>query len=98
MSASRMPWLLIFLAVHLAGPARTVAAAPPPAPPWDPESAYSDQALRGWTLHVHRSVLAKQNEALWADTRQELDSQLYRITRAVPAAALAQLRRVPLWV
>src|SRR5262249_61128848 len=52
-----------------------------------PESVYETRALRGWTLHINRELLA-------ADARQTakvievLDRQLEEITRVVPRAAV----------
>lgn len=66
------------------------AHAPAPVP------VYETRALRGWTLHVNRELLA-------ADVRQTakaielLDRQLVEITKVVPEAAVAKLRRVPLY-
>lgn len=53
--------------------------------------------VKGWTVHLH--------DALWEDQREDTErmlellvEQLGRVARAVPKAALAELRRVPIWV
>jgi len=61
-----------------------------------PDPLYETHILRGWTLHVHRELLA-------ADARQTLkalqllDKQLEEITNAVPNAAVAKLQKVRLY-
>ena len=64
-----------------------------PAP--TPTAAYATSAMRGWTVRIHPALLAE--EALCAAVLEELDHQLYAIVRAVPAAALAHLREIPIW-
>ncbi len=52
--------------------------------------------VSGWTLHIDRTLLA----AHAAETEKAvtlLRGQLDEIVRAVPAAAVAELRKVPLW-
>ena len=54
------------------------------------------QQVEGWTLHVHEDLL--QGDLAATERALELlTCQLRDITRVVPAAALAELRRVPLW-
>ncbi len=91
---SRLTFALLVLLA--AGPA--FAAAPPPRRAYDPESAYVVQRVRGWTVKVHTELLARDHDALCKDTLELLDDHLYRITRVVPAGALAKLRKVPIWV
>ncbi len=55
------------------------------------------RALAGWTVHVNRDLLAQDSPA--AERALELlRAQLDEITRIVPAAAVVELRRVPLWL
>jgi hypothetical protein len=56
------------------------------------------QSLRGWTLKVHKVLLERKNDDLRKKVLEELDNQLYRITRAIPAGPLAKLRKVPIWI
>ncbi|TAH34326.1 MAG: hypothetical protein EYC70_15375 [Planctomycetota bacterium] len=58
-------------------------------------AAYEERALRGWTLRLHPELLAQPEAA--ASVLAELDHQLYQVARAVPAAALPRLQRVPIW-
>jgi hypothetical protein len=61
-----------------------------------PDPVYETRVLRGWTLHIHRELLA-------ADARQTakalelLDEQLKGIIEVVPKAAVAKLQKVPLY-
>lgn len=61
-----------------------------------PDPIYETRSLRGWTLHIHRELLA-------ADVRQTvkalefLDRQLEEITKVVPKAAVTKLQQVPLY-
>jgi hypothetical protein len=92
-----MPRSTLVLLLLSVGP--TFAAAPPPRKPaWEPESHYIAQSLRGWTVKVNKRLLGKEHDALRKDTLELLDDHLYRITRVVPATALAKLRQVPIWV
>jgi hypothetical protein len=50
----------------------------------------------GWTLHVSRALLADQPEAT-ATAITLLEKQLAEIIRVVPPAAVAELKKTPLW-
>ncbi len=67
-------------------------------PPYDSLAAYAEQELDGWKVLVNRRVLAEENKELRDQTLRLLDDHLYRVTRVVPAEALAKLRKVPIWV
>jgi hypothetical protein len=67
-------------------------------PPDKPTSYYEKRELRGWTLRVHKDLLAEEHAKLLADVLAELGNHLYRIERAVPAEAVGKLRKVVLWV
>lgn len=56
---------------------------------------YTDIPMYGWTVRVARSELA---DASWKATREELETQLYRIAHVVPDGPLAQLRKIVIWV
>jgi hypothetical protein len=73
-----------------------VGAAPPPA--FDPVDDYVARSVRGWRVLVSRRLLVPEHDRLRKDTLELLDDHLFRITRAVPARALAKLRKVPIWV
>lgn len=59
--------------------------------------AYRTVDIDEWKVHVDQAFMEKQ-PAKWGQVRRELESQFYQISRAVPAAALVKLRKVPLWV
>jgi hypothetical protein len=105
-----MPRLaLCVLLAAFAGTA-TAPSAPPPAstpaptskaaekPAYDPIEHYKERRIEGWKVLVHRDLLTKEHRELGDETLKLLGDHLYRITRAVPAAALARLRKVPIWV
>jgi hypothetical protein len=69
----------------------------PPTTPYDPTSRYTLQEIEGWRIRVNRT-LPKDHKARWEEARNLLRFQLYQITRRVPNAAVAQLRKVPIWV
>jgi dipeptidyl-peptidase-4 len=50
----------------------------------------------GWTLHVSKSLLADEPEAT-AKAVSLLEEQLAEIIRVVPAKAVGELKKVPLW-
>lgn len=54
------------------------------------------RSLLGWRVHVHRDLLAKEAAAT-AKALGLLEVQLGEIVRVVPDAALAELRKVPLY-
>ncbi len=61
-----------------------------------PEPVYETRALRGWTLHINRELLAADARPT-AKALELLDRQLVEITKVVPKAAVAKLRKVPLY-
>ncbi len=52
--------------------------------------------ILGWTLHVSTSLLADEPEAT-AKAISLLEKQLVEIIRVVPAKAVSELKKVPLW-
>lgn len=56
----------------------------------------STRTLQGWTLHISRKLEQDDAVAL-ARSLELLDAQLQEIVRVVPAPAVAELRKVPLW-
>jgi dipeptidyl-peptidase-4 len=64
------------------------------APPLDP--VYETRAMRGWTVHINRELLAADARKT-AKALELLDKQLEDITKAVPKAAVARLQKVPLY-
>jgi hypothetical protein len=67
-------------------------------PAYDADDQYVEQHVRGWLVRVNKKLSADEYRKLRADTLELLDEHLYRITRVVPANALAKLRKVPIWV
>ena len=65
------------------------------AAPLTPE--YETETLEGWTVRVARPLLDEQS-AVGRDALRLLEVKLYDITRVVPAKALAELRKVPIWL
>lgn len=61
-----------------------------------PLSAYARRVVWGFTVFVHREVLAHPAET--ADALSELEKQIRHILRAVPAEPLRALRRVRIWL
>lgn len=55
------------------------------------------RTLAGWTVHVSKALLAEQAE-LTARALELLEAQLDEIVRVVPAGAVVELRKVPLWI
>src|SRR5262245_18943039 len=77
-------------------PVAARAAAPPAAV--DPEKDYDVQKLRGWTLKVNKRLLTPRHDQLRKDVLELLDDHLYRVSRVIPAEALAKLREVVVWI
>ena len=66
-------------------------SAAPPAPD------YETKTLEGWTVHVARPLLDEQ-AAVGREALRLLEVKLYDVTRVVPGKALAELRKVPIWL
>jgi hypothetical protein len=65
---------------------------------WDATNRYEERKVEGWRVLVNKALLARDQRQLCDDTLEQLGRQLYDIGRAVPAAALARLREIPIWV
>ncbi len=61
-----------------------------------PEPSHELREILGWKLHLNRQLLNKHPEAT-AKALQLLEQQLAEIKRVVPAAAVTELQKVPLW-
>jgi hypothetical protein len=88
--------LLLALA-PLAARAAPESPAPDKAPAFDPTADYEVRHVEGWEVLVNRR-LGKGERELCDRTLRLLEDHLYRIARALPASALARLRRIPIWV
>jgi hypothetical protein len=63
----------------------------------EPTAHYETQDVVGWTVRVHRDFPRDEPE-LAHHTMSLLADQLRAIVRAVPAEAVAKLKKVPIWV
>ncbi|MCP4497518.1 MAG: hypothetical protein GY825_12145 [Phycisphaeraceae bacterium] len=68
-----------------------------PTEPPTPTSDYDVRSMRGWTVRVNPAI-ATEDPALLAATLEELDHQLYMITRVIPKPALDRIRDIEIWV
>ena len=64
----------------------------------EPTESYTVKDIEGWRVLISAELMKKEHESLRADALKLLESQLYQITRVVPAEALAKLRKVTIWV
>lgn len=85
----RLLSLLCLLFATTQEPLATGAAAGP--------SDYVVRDVRGWTVRVH-AELAAEESALGVEVLELLEARLLEATRAVPTKALAELRKVELWM
>jgi len=60
------------------------------------ENTSQTHNLSGWTVHVSRELM-KQDPSGTARALDLLDAQLEEIIRVVPAPAVTELQKVPLW-
>jgi hypothetical protein len=67
-------------------------------PLFDPVEQYDTRRLEGWDVLVNKRLLLKQHQELCDETLKVLGDHLFRITRVLPAGALAKVRKVPIWV
>ncbi|MBM3826129.1 MAG: zinc-dependent peptidase [Verrucomicrobia bacterium] len=63
-----------------------------PSPP-----VYVTSDLRGWTLHVRKELTAGGKAAVTERAVQLVGAQLDDVVRLVPAPAVAELRRIPIY-
>jgi hypothetical protein len=92
--------LALFAVAVLVGRAAAANAPAPlkPAATFDPTANYEEKHVEGWSVLVNRRLLDKEHRPLCGRAMRQLKDHLYRVTRVVPPAALANLRRVPFWV
>ena len=64
---------------------------------FEPTSSYVNQDVQGWTVRVHKSLLAEEKE-LGDRALSILSGRLFETAQLVPAKPLEQLRRVPIWL
>ncbi len=79
-------WLVLFASLST----YSVAQSPP-------VSGRSSMENEGWTVHVSEQLLEQDNEAT-ERALELLTKQLQEINRVVPAPAVAELHKVPLWI
>ena len=65
--------------------------------PFIPTKDYREQKIEGWTVRVNKSLLADRKQ-LGTKALRVLKAELFEITRLVPGPALAELRKVPIWL
>lgn len=88
----------LLLSLSLLSCAVGVRAAEPPAPPkFEPTSQYEIRDVEGWKVYLN-TRLEKSEPEVCAKTLELLKVQLYQITRMLPADAVAQMRKIPVWV
>ena len=70
---------------------------PESSPSFDPTDQYDAQQIEGWKILVNKKFAHDQSDLL-AQTLKLLEFQLYQITRRVPDAPLAKIRKITIWV
>jgi len=63
---------------------------------FDPQSAYQEQSIQGFTVLVNQQVLAEARAA--ANVHDELARQFGEVVEVVPPPAVSALRKVRVWV
>jgi dipeptidyl-peptidase-4 len=67
-----------------------------PASASDTSDTHDTRDVLGWTLHINRTLVADEPAAT-AKAIELLEKQLAEIIRVVPEAAVAELKKTPLW-
>lgn len=62
-----------------------------------PTSEYTVREIEGWKVRVHKDLLTGQKQ-LGDKALKLLQVKLYDVNRAVPAGALAELHKIPIWI
>lgn len=90
---------ILFVVAGMASAAVGAMADTPPADVADapPAIARETRRIRGWNVLVSRALLADEPQAT-ARALELMDAQLAEIERVVPEAAVAELRKVPLYM
>jgi len=60
-------------------------------------SKYQPRTVSGWTVQIRRELLTPENKPITNSALESLKSMLDEIIRTVPAPAVAELQKVPLW-
>jgi hypothetical protein len=68
-----------------------------PSPQPYADLGYHSEKLLGWNLHIHQQLKKDQPEKL-SEALKLLKSQLEEIEKVVPANAVKELKKVPLWM
>jgi hypothetical protein len=65
-----------------------------------PTSAYAIRTMRGWTVRVHRDLLGARSRGAADGIKavELLDAHLLQIAHRLPAPAVAELRKVVIWL
>jgi len=69
----------------------------PQKPSYYPTSEYAQRKIHRWRVLVHQDFL-RDDAGLCRETLQVLRNQLFQVQRVLPAAALAKVRKVTIWV
>ncbi len=65
---------------------------------YTPTSSYTIRQIEGWkNIYVHNDLLTTHKE-VGREVLKVLQAKLYDVSRAVPPPALAELRKVPIWM
>ena len=88
--------LSALLACFIAAPA-LAQPAKQSGPEFVPTSEFQVKQVQGWEIYVHQTLLDDESE-LGAAVLQEIEMQLYRISRLLPAGPLRKLREIPIWI
>lgn len=72
------------------------AASPAQDRAFDPQSAYLEQSIHGFTVLLNPQVLAEARAA--AEVRAELARQFGEVTEVLPPSAVSALQKVRVWV
>lgn len=67
-------------------------------PAFVPTEQYESRQVDGWTVRLNRRLLDGDQADLGRQALELLDAKLREVSAVVPAAALAELRKVPIWL
>jgi hypothetical protein len=63
---------------------------------YDPTDHYDKRTIEGWTVYVNQDLLA--DKPLADRCLALLQVKLFELQRVLPAAAVAELKEVPIWI
>ncbi len=94
----RIEWTDLRPTIVLLSAIATIATTSDGAAAASADPVYETRTISGWTVHVRQELLRKDTKAATSKAMRLLKRQLDEVVKVVPPQAVAELRKVPLWI